>query len=78
MTVEGKASIEYYGLDREELNESRRDIYVPLRALAEILQITKGSIQEQQSMDILKKTIHDYLSKGRYTLMIKCNFRDYL
>lgn len=78
LTDEGKASIEYYGLDREELNESRRDIYVPLRALAETLQIMKGSMLEQPTEEILKKTIKDCLLRGRYTLMIKCNFRQYL
>ena len=78
LTDEGKASIEYYGLDREELNESRLQIYNPIMILAKLLQIAKGSKLEQPTMDELKKTIHDKLSSGRYTLMIKCNFGQYL
>lgn len=78
LTDEGKASIEYYGLDREELNESRLLLYNLINALEKIIQFTKGTIQEQQSMDELKKTIHDNISSGRYTLMIKCNFEKYL
>lgn len=78
LTDEGKASIEYYGLDREELDESRLQIYNPIMTLAKLLQIAKGSKLEQPTMDELKRTIKDCLSKGRYTLMIKCNFRQYL
>lgn len=78
LTDEGKASIEYYGLDREELDESRLQIYNPIMTLAKLLQIAKGAKLEQPTMDELKRTIKDCLSKGRYTLMIKCNFRQYL
>lgn len=78
LTDEGKASIEYYGLDRVELDESRLQIYNPIMTLAKLLQIAKGSKLEQPTMDELKKTINDNLSTGRYTLMIKCNFGQYL
>lgn len=78
LTDEGNASIEYYGLDREELNESRLQLYNLIHALAELLQIVKGSEHEQPIMDKLKQTIQDSLSSGRYTLMIKCNFGQYL
>lgn len=78
LTVEGKTSIEFYGLDREGLNESRLDFYTPIKALAETLKIAKETEHEQLTMNILKRTIQNSMSKGRYTLMIKCNFGEYL
>lgn len=78
LTEEGKASIEFYGLDREELNESRQDFYAPIKALVETLQLAKGSALEKPTLDILKKSIQDSMSRGRYTLMIKSNFGEFL
>lgn len=78
LTDEGRASIEFYGLDREELNESRQDIYAPIKALEEIVQLAQGTPREAPIVDILKNLIQDDIARGRYTLMIRCNFGEYL
>lgn len=78
LTDEGKASIEFYGLDREELNESRQDIYAHIKALEELVRLAKGTDNERPTMDILKKLLKDDITRGRYTLMIRCNFEEYL
>lgn len=77
-TAEGSASIEFYGLDREELNESRQDIYAPIKALVESVKLAQGTSLESPTMDILKKLLQDDIARGRYTLMIRCNFGEYL
>lgn len=78
MTDEGRASIEFYGLNREGLNESRLDIYAPIKALEESVQLAQGTPREAPTVDILKKLIQDDIARGRYTLMIRCNFGEYL
>ena len=78
LTDEGKASIEFYGLDREELNESRQDLYSPIKALVESVQLVQGSSFESPTMEILKKLLQDHITRGHYTLMIRSNFGEYL
>ena len=64
LTDEGKASIEFYGLDREELNESRQDIYAPIKALEEAVQLAQGTPCEAPTVEILKKLIQDDIARG--------------
>lgn len=77
-TAKGAASIIYYGLDRDELDEERRRIYNPINALAETVELLQGTGHEAPVLDKLKNCVNEILSTGQHTMMLKCNFGKYL
>ncbi len=77
-TAQGVASIRYYGLDRELLNEDRRQVLNPINALAETLEMFRGTDKEVDVENKLRKIVNETIKSGQYTLMIKCNFKDYI
>ncbi|MBO6254231.1 MAG: hypothetical protein J6O49_11345 [Bacteroidaceae bacterium] len=77
-TEKGKASITYYGLDRKELEEPRRETYNDIIAFEDMAIIAEGTALEQQMNDKLKEYVRQKLDNGQHTLMIKCNFGKYI
>ena len=78
LTEKGDMSIKYYGLDREALNEERRKVFNPINALVESLEIVRGTGKEKEVESKVRKIVDETIKSGRYTLMIKCNFREYI
>jgi uncharacterized protein (TIGR02646 family) len=79
LTEKGDASIEYYGLDREELNEVRRGVYNDINAFVDILDIAHSQgVDIGPIKDKLKERVVEKIAEGQHTLMIKCNFGKYL
>lgn len=77
-TKEGKTSIDYYGLDRKELDEPRRDVFYAIDSLIKVADLSVGTPNEQQALDMVKDYVHQKIADGQHTLMIKCNFGKYL
>ncbi len=77
LSEEGTASIIYYGLDRVALEEERRKIFNPLNALAKAAKLLQGKDKEE-TVDELKKCLNDLITSGQYTMMLKCNFGEYV
>jgi len=77
LSEEGTASIIYYGLDRVSLEEERRKIFNPLNALAKAAKLLQGKDKEE-TVDELKKCLNDLITSGQYTMMLKCNFGEYV
>ena len=77
LTDKGRASIKYYGLDRVELDEERRRIFNPLNTLAKAAGFLKGETKDE-IVEELKKCAKEILSTGQHTLMIKCNFEEFI
>lgn len=77
LSEEGTASIIYYGLDRVALEEERRKIFNPLNALAKAAKLFQGKDKEE-TVDELKKCLNDLITSGQYTMMLKCNFGEYV
>ena len=79
LTEKGEVSIEYYGLDREELNEERRGAYNDVDAFVDILDIAFAQgVDIEPIKDKLKERVINKIAEGQHTLMIKCNFGKYL
>lgn len=77
LSEEGTASIIYYGLDRVALEEERRKIFNPLNALAKAAKLLQGKDKEE-TVDELKKCLNNLITSGQYTMMLKCNFGEYV
>ena len=77
-TDEGAYSIAYYGLDRNELNEERLRIYNDINAFVDLATLAKDTPLEEQMNDGIKKRVGEKLDELMHTLMIKCNFSEYL
>lgn len=77
VSEKGTASIIYYGLDRVALEEERRKIFNPLNALAKAAKLLQGKDKEE-TVDELKKCLNDLITSGQYTMMLKCNFGEYI
>jgi len=79
LTPEGKASIDYYGLDRKELNELRQEVYNDINVLVDLATISHayGGAMEKEVKDRLKARIEEKIEAGQHTLMIKWNFNKY-
>lgn len=78
LTKEGDASIFYYGLDRERLNEERRGVINTIYSLIDIAELVQGTAKEQEAIKKVKDCIKDKLEEGQHTLMIKWNFGELL
>lgn len=78
ITPEGKKSVEYYGLDRESLNEDRTEFLEKFISLEEIYKTHKGKEDEQEKLNNLKKGLSRALERGKYTLMLKYHFGKYI
>lgn len=78
ITEEGRKSVEYYGLDRESLNNDRADFLELYTTLEEDYQLHKGKEDEQEKLERLKTKLAKALKRGRYTLMLKYHFGDYI
>lgn len=78
-TPEGKASIDYYGLDRKGLNEPRQEVYNDINVLVDLATIAHayGGAMEKEVVDRLKARIEEKIEAGQHTLMIKWNFNKY-
>lgn len=78
LTDKGTASITYYGLDRKELDEPRQDVYSVINTLKEIADLSQGTENEQQANCKLTNYVRKKFAAGQHTLMIKCNFGEFL
>lgn len=78
ITEEGKKSVEYYGLDREALNEDRAEFLDKFVCLEEIYQSHKGQKDEEEKLNKLKTKLAQALNRGKYTLMLRCHFKNYI
>ena len=76
-TEEGKATVRYCGLYREELNESRRDKLDSLNAMKNLIELTSGG-KRNQALEIFKRQLKSRIEFGEFTLMIRYNFNEYL
>lgn len=78
LTDKGRASIKYYGLDRKELDEPRREMYNDIQAFVDVVNLAQGTVIETQMVDRLKERISEKLSTGQHTLMVECNFGKFM
>lgn len=79
ITEEGETSIKVLGLDREELNEERREVLNKLLAIKELYKYSIGSEREEISKDIFYKELDEALNiNGKYSLMIRNHFEKYI
>ena len=78
LTDEGKASIDYYGLDRRELDESRRGIYNEINAFVDLAELSRGTHNEVLAQNKVKSFVKQKIDDGQHTLMIKCDFGDFI
>lgn len=78
LTPEGNASIEYYGLDRKELDEPRRGIYNEINAFVDLAELSRGTPNEALAQNKVKNFVNQKIYEGQHTLLIKCNFGAYL
>lgn len=78
LTPEGNASIEYYGLDRKELDEPRRGIYNEINAFVDLAELSRGTPNEALAQNKVKNFVNQKIYEGQHTLLIKCDFGAYL
>ncbi len=78
ITEEGKKSVEYYGLDREPLNEDRAQFLELFIGMEEAYLSHKGQKDEEEKLNKLKTNLAKALKRGRYTLMLRCHFKNYI
>lgn len=78
-TREGQTTIKYLGLDREDLNEMRRDTLNSLISAKSNYELAIGTALEapikKNFIDLLKQKIEEF---GQYSLMLETNFAEYL
>lgn len=78
-TLEGQTTITFLKLDREELNEMRRDTLNSLISAKNNYELVKGSSFEapikNNFLNLLKEKIETF---GQYSLMLETNFAEYL
>lgn len=77
-TEEGRTSIEYYGLDRKELYEERLGICNMVNALIKVEGFALNPEDKQETKGMIKSLLQDKMTTGQHTLMIKCNYGQYL
>lgn len=78
LTDKGDASITYYGLYRKELNEPRQEILNDITSFVDIADLSNGTDNEGLAKEKLKNYILQKIANGQQTLMIRCNFGEYL
>lgn len=79
LSFEGAKTIEYLGLDREELNEMRRKKLNFLEALENSFEISIGLPTEERTRENFLKNLRDIINEnGEYYLMVKVNFNKYI
>ena len=78
ITPEGKKSVEYYGLDRESLNEDRTEFLEKFISLEEVYKAHKDLEDGQEKLNKLKTQLDKAIERGKYTLMLKCRFGNYI
>lgn len=75
-TLQGCVSIEYYGLDRQPLNDKRLEKYNLLNGYAKIIQ---QNPQNDDLKQVFREQLEDTLGNNRsYVAMVKANFSDFL
>lgn len=77
LTDQGRASIDYYGLNRVELYEERRRIFNPLNALAKATGFLQGE-KKDETVEELKECLKEIMSSGQHTLMLRSNFGKFI
>lgn len=78
LTDEGRASIEFYGLDRKELDEPRRGIYNEINAFVDLAELSRNTPNAVLAQSMVKSFVNQKINEGQHTLLIKCNFEEYL
>lgn len=79
ITEEGNTTIKVLRLDREELNESRREILNKLLAIKELYEYYADSDFKEKCEKTFRKELDDALHGcGQYSLMIQNNFEKYI
>ena len=79
ITHEGAKTIDFLGLDREELNEMRRKSLNDLKALEDSYLVSIGFPIENQIRENFFKRLRAVLNEnGEYYLMVKINFGSYI
>ena len=78
-TEEGKTSVIRYGLDRPALNDDREEFLERYISMKEDYLIHKndadGGIEQ---LNKLKTKLSQALARGKYSLMLKCHFGEYI
>lgn len=78
-TDEGKASVIRYGLDRPALNDDREEFLERFTLLEENYQIHKSDADGGlEQLNKLKTALARAIARGKYSLMLKCHFGDYI
>lgn len=78
-TNKGKVSIKYLGLNREILNESRREILNALNRSEDNYKIVKDSEYGHLVFENFLNQLRDAIThNGQYTAMIQANFPEYI
>lgn len=79
ITDEGKTTIKVLGLDREELNESRREVLNNLMAIKSIYECLNDPVSKEKAKNIFCKSLDKALNdSGQYSLMLRNNFEKYV
>lgn len=79
ITEEGKTTIKVLGLDREELNESRREVLNNLLAIKNLYECFVDSDLKEKSKSIFCQRLNEALNEsGQYSLMLRNNFEKYV
>jgi uncharacterized protein (TIGR02646 family) len=75
-TLAGSVTIEYFGLDRQALNDKRLEKFNLLLGYQEIL---KDDPDNKKAKDIFKRQLKDTIENNRtYVAMVISNFKEYL
>lgn len=80
-TIEGGATVKYCGLDNPILTDDRNKMYSKLQRKKETIEVYRHKYGDAVAKDMeedLKNDIRNYLKEGEYTLMIRCNFKEYI
>lgn len=75
---EGYATWLYCGLFRQELEEERGELYQHFKDLEYFVKKALSKEDREKALNILKTRLKESIESGRYTLMLKCNFGEYL
>ncbi len=78
-TRKGKVTIDYLGLDRNELNEDRLDALEKLRSIEEIVNLTADSVNSVRAKTKFFNCLRTCVQPtSEYSSMFKSNFHHYL
>jgi len=78
LSDEGRDTIDYCGLNREELREARLKKFNDLSTIEDEYSLLSGGHMSDIANNMMKKRIASEIEYGEYTLMIKWDFKKYL